>query len=322
MKRPPKHAPAHIGSTAQLRLFQRMMAAAVFRPLTADDKLQPKWIDGRPMEAVAAEFIKPNDRLSSFERLQLYNQMYWFRVTESIRDDCPGLLAALGERRFGRLAQAYLAHFPSRSFTLRDLCSRLEGFIRRRPALTAPRTALALEIARFEWAQTVAFDGEARPVVDAAHLARTPPERLRLGLQPYVTLLDLAYPIDSYVIRVKRRDALRSEASNAPEAAAFVRPQKRHALPRPAPTLVAVHRHDNRLFYKRLDPAAFRILTALAKGRTLARAIAAGGPGVKPAQVRDWFKVWMALGWFCRRPRSAGRNPRRTAGARAPRFRE
>src|SRR5208282_2456613 len=155
VKQPPKHAPSRIASTAQLRAFQRMMASAIVRPLTADDGLQPKWIDGRPMDKVAAEFIKPNERLTSFERLQLYNRMYWFRLFDAIRDDCPGLVAALGEHAFMRLAQAYLARRPSRSFTLRNLCSRLERFILENPALTAPRTAIAAEIARFEWAQTI-----------------------------------------------------------------------------------------------------------------------------------------------------------------------
>jgi hypothetical protein len=300
VKRPPKHAPKRIASTADLRSFQRMMAAAVIRPLDANDNLQSRWIDGRAMDKVAAEFIKPNDRLTSFERLQLYNQMYWFRLFDAIRDDCPGLLATLGEKAFGGLAQAYLAKCPSRSFTLRNLCSRLEDFIRRHPGLTAPRTALALEIARFEWAQTVAFDGESRPVVTAAGLAGTPPARLRLGLQPYVTLLDLRYPVDSYLMSIKRREAMRSEASNTPDSKVVHRHSLRRArLPRPSRTFVAVHRVDNRLFYKRLEPAGFRILEALRRGSTLSRAIAAAGRGVKPARVRSWFTAWMALGWFC-----------------------
>jgi hypothetical protein len=278
------------------------MAAAVLRPLDGNDNLQRTWTDGRPMEEVAAEFIKPNDRLSSFERLQLYNRMYWFRILDAFRDDCPGLLAVLGEGRFGALAQAYIARRPSRSFTLRDLCSRLERFIRGNPRLTAPRTALALEIARFEWAQTIAFDGASRPVVSGGVLAATPPSKLRLALQPYVTLLDLRYPVDKFLIRVKRRNALRSEASNTPDAAASARrPTRRPAPPRPSRTCVAVHRHENRLYYKRLDPAAFRILAALSKGQTLSRAIAAAGRGTRAASVRGWFKAWMALGWFCAR---------------------
>ena len=309
MKRPPKHAPSRIGSTSELRSFQRMMATAVLRPLTAENKLQPKWIDGRPMANVAAEFISPNDRLTSFERLELYNKMYWFRLFDAMRDDCPGLVAALGEETFVRLSEAYLACCPSRSFTLRNLCSRLERFIIDNPRLTAPRTGLASEIARFEWAQTVAFDGESLPVVDGSHLERTPPARLRLGIQPYVTLLALRYPVDSFLGRVRRRDALRSEASNTPDSEETRKTVRRAALPRPTSTFVAVHRLNNRLFHKRLHPAAFRILDALGRGSTLTRAIAAAGPGVRPGQVRAWFKTWMALGWFCaygnKRSRSA-----------------
>jgi len=301
MKRPPRHPPARIESTADLRSFQRMMASVIVRPLTADDGLQPRWVDGRPMDEVASEFVKPNDRLTSFERLELYNRMYWSRLFDAIRDDCPGLLAALGEDAFSRLAREYLARCPSRSFTLRNLCSRLERFILEKPGLTAPRTRLAAEIARFEWAQTVAFDGESRPVVAESYFARTAPSRLRLGLQPYLTLLRLRYPIDTYMIAVKRRDALRSEASNTPGAAAVHRAFRRVGPPRPRRTHVAVHRHNNRLFYKRIDPAAFRILEALRAGSTLSRAIAAAGPGVKPAKVKGWFTSWMALGWFCAR---------------------
>jgi hypothetical protein len=301
VKKPPKHAPARIDSTEELRTFQRLMAAAVVRPLDADDNLQSRWVDGRSMGKVAAEFIKPNDRLTSFERLQLYNQMYWYRLFEAIRDDCPGLQAALGEAKFARLSKAYLTKSPSQSFTLRNLSSRLEKFIRDNPRFTAPRTALAVEIARFEWAQTVAFDGEALPVITGADLAATPPSRLRLGLQPYITLLSLRYPVDTYVISVKRRDAMRSEASNTPDSKVVPLFVRRARLPQPAATCVAVHRHHNRLFYKRLDPAAYRILEALAGGATLTHAIAAAGPKVRPSRVRTWFTSWMALGWFCAR---------------------
>lgn len=308
MKRPPKHAPERIASTKDLRSFQRMMATAVIRPLDADGRLQSKWVDGRPMDKVAAEFIKPNDRLTSFERLQLYNQMYWYRLFDAIRDDCPVLLATLGEEAFGRLAEAYLTQCPSRSFTLRDLCSRLPAFLRAHPRLAAPHSALALEISLFEWAQTVAFDGESRPVLSTETLAHTPPSRLRLGLQPYVTLLDLRYPVDTYALSVKRRDAMRSEASNTPDSKVVrKRALRRARLPRPSRTFVAVHRLNNQLFYKRLEPAAFRILGSLRDGATLSRAITAAGPKVKPGEIQAWFAAWMGLGWFCSRGNKPGR---------------
>ena len=293
--------PARPDSPSALRSFQRLMKDAVVRPLAPGHRMQRRWTDGRPMATVAAEFIKPNDRLTSFDRLEIYNRMYWFRIIDCFYDDCPGLRAALGERKFSRLAVAYLAKNPSRSFTLRNLCSRLEAFIRAEPRWTAPRTALAREIARFEWAQTVAFDEAARPVVRPADFGGTHPARLRLALQPYVTLLALEHPVDSYVIAVKKRDTLRAEASNASTSARPAKRLHRVSLPRRERTWVAVHRVDNQLYYKRLDRPSYLILAALRDGQTLNRAVAAAGRGVTPEQVQAWFALWTQLGWLCRR---------------------
>jgi len=301
LKPPPAHAPRRLVTTADVIKLQRLMAHALIRPLTKQDGLQKKWIDGRPMAEVAAEFIKPNDRLTAFERLQLYNRMYWFRLIDIMHADNPGLRALLGPRKFDRLVQAYLAKYPSRSFTLRNLCSRLPRFVREAPRLTAPHTALAHTVATFEWAQTIAFDEGARPVLTPADLARTPPARLRMGLQPYVTLLAPNYPVDDYVTAVKERDALRSEASHVVDAARTRARSRRVRRPRRLRVYLAVHRYKNQLFYKRLERPAFLILSALAAGRPLASAVAAGGSRVQAKQVSTWFATWMELGWLCRR---------------------
>ena len=302
LKSPPRHAPKRLRNTADLRSLQRLMTHALARPLTANDDLQKTWIDGRPMADVAAEFIKPNDRLTAFDRLQIYARCYWFRLIDGVYDDNPGLRAFLGDEKFSALTRAFLAKYPSRSFTLRNLCSRLPQFIREEPRWTAPHTALAEQLARFEWAQTVAFDGEALPVLTPEEIAAMPPGRLRFGLQPYVTLLELDYAFDDYVIAVKKREALRSDASNTPDGAP--RPAKRtRKIPPPKREHVclAVHRIDLLLYYKRLEPSAFKVLAALRDGRTLTQAIAVAVKNVKPERVQRWFTTWMELGWFCRR---------------------
>ncbi len=148
------------------------MATAIFRPLDARDRMQTRWTDGRPTSAVAAQFIKPNDRLSSFERLEIYNRVYWFRVLDCLYDDYPGLRAIVGEKKFMQLATAYLAKYPSNLFTLRNLGQRLEKFLREEPKWIAPNEELALDMVRFEWAQVVAFDDAARPTDHDRRFAR------------------------------------------------------------------------------------------------------------------------------------------------------
>jgi hypothetical protein len=276
------------------------MAATLVRPLTRANRLQGRWIDGRTMNAVAASFIKPNDRLTSFERLQIYARCYWFRLLDSFYDDCPGLRAVLGEKKFMRLAEAYLTKYPSGSFTMRNLCSRLEKFIREEPRLTAPHTALARDVVRFEWAQTVAFDGEGRPALTAGDMAGRPPTRLRLGLQPYLSLLALDHAADDFVIAVKKDGELSADASNTPGAAPHAAKLNRAPRPKPGRVYVAVHRHDNMIYYKRIEPAAYRILRSLRAGGTLAQAIA-NARGVTPENLQAWFKNWVEIGWLCRR---------------------
>ena len=122
--------PRQINSREELLEMQRAMAGALFRPLTDDWNMQGKWNDGRPMEQFAAEFIKPNDRLSSFDRLEIYNRQYWFRILDCLYDDYPGLLAVVGEEQFLKLATAYLTKYQSDSYTLRNLGDRLEKFLR------------------------------------------------------------------------------------------------------------------------------------------------------------------------------------------------
>jgi hypothetical protein len=267
----------------------------------AEDVLPKKWIDGRRMADVAAEFIKPNDRLSSLERLQIYARCYWYRLIDSVYADCPALHAFMGDRKFSALVRGYLAKYPSRSWSLRDLCARLPQFIREEPQWTAPQTDIAHAIARFEWAQTLAFDGEARPRLTRDDIADAPPAKLKLTLQPYISLLELDWAIDRFLIAVKKRDALRGDASNTIDRETKSGAVKRLAPPKREKVYVVMHRHDERLYYKRVEPAAFRMLQALAAGKSLSRALGLSGPEITAQQVRDWFGLWMELGWFCRK---------------------
>src|SRR6202012_582972 len=141
-----------------LETIQRRMARAGMTPLTRDEQMRPKTLGGGSMRAEAAKFIKPNDRLTSFERLEIYNRQYWFRVLSAFAEDFPGLRAVLGERKFDAVAKAYINDCPSTSFTLRNLGSKLQAWLRKNPKWTGSRRELALDMVRLEWADIDAFD--------------------------------------------------------------------------------------------------------------------------------------------------------------------
>lgn len=290
----------------KLMRLQRTMARAVMQPLTATERMQRRAPGGGSMRRYAARFIKPNNRLTSFERLEIYNRQYWFRVLSSCYEDFPGLRAVLGERPFDAMAKAYLVANPSRSFTLRNLGSGLPSWLKKNPKWAGENLDLALDIVRLEWADVEAFDGKAEAALRQEDLANAADAKLKLKLQPYISLLSFRYPVDDLLLEVRKDDEDTDFASNA-----FTERQKRKrvravAKLKPAQIFLAVHRIDYSVYFRRLEPEEFAILTALRDGKSLGAAVELGFRNStvaleqRPAKVQEWFATWAALGWFCR----------------------
>ena len=286
-----------------LATIQREVARAVMTPLTPSERMRGKAPNGKSLAQMASRIIKPNDRLTSFERLEIYNRQYWFRVLDGFFEDFPGLRAILGDRRFDAVAKAYLTDCPSQSFTMRDLGSQLESWLRKHPKYAGNRQQLALDMVRLEWAEIEAFDSAAQSPVTTESLQRANPTKLRLKLQPYIHLLDLRYPVDDLLLAIKH-DTGTNVASNA-----MAERQKRKKVSavarlKPVATYLAVHRCDNVVYFRRLEREEFAILAALQNGKTLERAIEAGFRksrtpiGQQAANASAWFQNWSTLGWF------------------------
>jgi hypothetical protein len=297
--------------------LQRRMAEAVMLPLTSTDAMQRKTRDGRSMKAEAAAFIKPNDRLTSFERLEIYNRQYWFRILSAFAEDFPGLAAVVGPVAFDKLTRAYLADHPSKSFTLRNLGSALEAWLGERPEHAGKRPELALDVVRLEWAYIEAFDNAAERALTLADLSQLDGES-RLSLQPHLRLLHLLYSVDDFVIDVHRRQASQSVASNAVTGTKRSSSRRVPASVKRVDIFLGVHRYENAVYYKRLDSEEYQLLRALEAGNTLGEALEQAfvsstlQEDERPGRVQAWFANWAELGWFCRHTVAA----RRGAGKR------
>jgi hypothetical protein len=293
--------------------LQRRMAEAVMLPLTRTETMQRKTRDGRSMKAEAAAFIKPNDRLTSFERLEIYNRQYWFRIISAFAEDFPGLAAVVGATAFDKLTRAYLADCPSQSFTLRNLSSRLEGWLQQHPEHAGTRPELALDVLRLEWAYIEAFDNAAERALTLADLGQLDGES-QLSLQPHLRLLHLLHSVDDFVIDVHRRQASQGVASNAVTEAKRSRSRRLPVSLKRADVYLGVHRYENAVYYKRLDREEYLLLRALDEEKALGEALDQAfvtstlQERERPARVQAWFANWAELGWFCRHRSAASRS--------------
>ena len=285
--------------------LQRTMAKAVMQPLTPSENMSKRAPNGGPMAKYAAGFIKPNDRLTSFERLEIYNRQYWWRLMASLAEDFPGLQAILGNRRFESLCKAYLTDRPSCSFTLRNLGRDLEAWLKRNPKWAGSKQSIALDMIRLEWADIEAFDGTAELPLRPTEVSKSSGSNLRLKLQPYVHLLKFQYPVDSLVLEIRRFNDDTEFLSNA-----FREHRKRKRVTavvklKPKTIFLAVHRIDDSVYFRRLQETEYGLLLAIQKGKTLGQAVSqvfekhAKSSAADPAQVTEWFRNWSNLGWFC-----------------------
>jgi len=266
--------------------FQRRVAGAVMSPINAS------------IAAEANDLVKPNDRLTSTERLNIYHRQYWYRILDSFSEDFPGLSSVLGNRAFERLSHAYLADCPSQSFTLRNLGSQLENWLARRPEFAGKNLALALDMIRLEWAHIEAFDNAERKALGPEDLIELGPD-LAIALQPHIQLLELQYPVDELRIKVSGHSEEHGAASNAVIQHARRHIVRRYAKLRPQQIFLAVHRVEFTVYYRRLEPQEFHLLQAIGQGRPIGEALDAGTT-LEPQQVQTWFANWAQLGWLCR----------------------
>jgi hypothetical protein len=283
--------------------LQREMAKAVMQPLTADEEMRATSSDGRDMHAVAASFIAPNGKLSSFERLEIYNRQYWFRVLGALVEDFPALRAVVGSRAFEALSIAYLTAHPSRSFTLRNLGSKLADWLAANPQFTGRRHRLAIDITRIEWAFVEAFDNAEHPPLNIEQIA-TLEAGSRLALQPHLRLLALEYPADDLVLSLHKRDKRQASEAGVSHDDGDEAPLKLPKL-HCRPTWVAAHRVDNSVYYLRLKREEFLTLSAIRQGLSFVDALETAFVGSRIPQsrragfIQKWFGSWAELGWIC-----------------------
>ena len=112
--------------------------------------------------------------LAAEQGLAIYHNAYRARLLEALRGDYPAVHGWLGDDEFDALALAYIDAHPSRHFSLRWLGAELANFID--GYLVAEQALPLSELARLEWAFTLAFDTPDAAPLTLAQMAELPAE--------------------------------------------------------------------------------------------------------------------------------------------------
>ncbi|MCU1281816.1 MAG: hypothetical protein JWM53_5362 [bacterium] len=144
-----------------------------------------------------ARVIAGGGRLDAVQRLDIYANMYFWRLLDILRGDYSALVAAVGDDAFHNLVTDYLLACPSAHPSVRNVGARLPEFVAQQP-LAAERPWLT-ELARLERARVELFDGPDGEPLTIDELRTLSPDAfvaLPLPLVPSHLLLEVEHAVD------------------------------------------------------------------------------------------------------------------------------
>lgn len=177
----------------QLLEVQKWFGGVIAQPLEDLDLITKIAPSGESIEKEAPSYILPGPTLKSHERIQIYNQQYWWRLLNVLQENFPYTLRLFGYMDFNNsLAIPYLqAHRPN-DWTLNSLGADLPGWIDR--CYEGEDKQLVYDAALIDWTDQWLFFQIQHPSIESDEDLVVK----RLYLQPSSALLKFSYDIKPF----------------------------------------------------------------------------------------------------------------------------
>ncbi len=147
-----------------------------------------------------------DDRLSAEARVDIYANMYFYRILDALKEDFPATLAVLGDDNFHNLVTGYLLEYPPtepshllmRTAPRGRICAIIRCANARRLSRTSrPRTRI-VEV--FHGPDTAALEADALRAIAPADWPA-----LKLGIQPSAQILALEWRVSELLRAVEEQ---------------------------------------------------------------------------------------------------------------------
>lgn len=242
--------------------------------------------DTNAYDAYILNQIHPKDKLTEKDRLQTYNEQYWYRLFTVMQDEYPLTCALLGYRDFNILVSKYLTEKSSHHFSLSHLSDDLLIFLKNSDEyrLELIRQSIFLEriyIELFDQSDVSAFDPNQI-------------QNLDFNIEQFSLREDLHLVAEHWNL-VYCRNLIKSKEWQA-ETEPPLNSEINHWC---------IYRKGLSIVEETIGPAQFVLLKALKHGNSFEEAFSHLAEhfsdqelvGIEDA-VPNWFGRWSQLGWF------------------------
>jgi hypothetical protein len=276
----------------QLKDLQNLLYRLITAPsgvaegLGAEHTLPEGWL---------AALVEGDERLSAQARVDVYADMYFYRLLEVLKEDYPATLAVLGEANFHNLITAYLIRHQPSEPSVRGAGKFLPDFLRMHPLRA--EVPFVADLAKLERTITEVFCAADASLLEASAMNALQPEQwgaVKLRRIPA-----------SSVLRAEWRVA---------EVLRAVEERRDWNPPRRERNRILVGRRNSRVSYREIasnEAAALALLARTTRFDEVCEVLARGLPPEQaPHAISDTFARWLAEGLITRAARGKRDQPR------------
>jgi len=280
-----------------LKKTQEWFASIITRPIDENSRMNPLSPKGVLMEEEACDFISPSPTLRPAERIQLYNQQYWWRLVNTLQESFPLVVRLFGFKEFNeKIAVPYLVKYPPNTWSLNNLGNRLPQWVEE--DYQEKDKQLIIDAAALDCGYYEAFFAAQWPGVNLSKLPN--PGDISglldktLYLQPGMALFELNYDLFNFRYEMVRQDVEYWEDNDFPK----IDSEKKFYF-------ILYRNTKNLISWKEISFTAYKILQLFKNGSTVDNVcewIEKQDDTVceeASANLQKWFQDWIVWHWLC-----------------------
>lgn len=180
-----------------LKNTQIWFASIITRPIDIENRMELISPSGASMVQEAVKYINASPTMQPYERIELYNQQYWWRLLSNLQENYPLVTRLFGYLDFNQsIAFPYLVKYPSSHWSLNYLGEHLMRWIDEE--YDASDKLLVKHAAEVDLAINTSFFANRYEPLRTVNLSPEETETLSektLCLEPHVKLLTMPYQL-------------------------------------------------------------------------------------------------------------------------------
>lgn len=162
---------------SMLQATQEWFAGIITTPLRNNQNIQAFSNAGVLIEEESTQYIIPSPTLKPHERVEIYNQQYWWRLLNTLNENFPILTRMFGYQGFNqKIGVPFLIAYPPNHWSLTVLGERLPAWILE--SYQEKDQSLLHHSAALDWAFTASYIAPEYPSLNLPLLLQGGPEKL------------------------------------------------------------------------------------------------------------------------------------------------